>query len=148
MTRGCPLGLVGALSGLNGACPALLLEPLNSALRSADLRLLWRSRSLRASATDSCSLCVKAAEQEEHLSVTALNRQAAHDDLSAVWLIQSVHASRHCKLQHALLCACNLIAKRLPGRHYTPANSKQMCHMQCTPILTDAMRTLSSSWMQ
>ncbi len=76
MTRGRPLGLVGALSGLNGDCPVLLLEPLNSALRSADLRLLWRSKSLRASATDSCSLCVKAAEQNKHLSVTALNKQS------------------------------------------------------------------------
>jgi len=95
VTRGRPLGLVGALSGLNGVCPVLLLEPLNSALRSADLRLLWRSKSLRASATDSCSLCVKAAEQKEHLSVTALNRQATHDDLSAFWLIQIAHASRY-----------------------------------------------------
>ena len=95
MTTGRPLGLVGALSGLNGDCPVLLLEPLNSALRSADLRLLWRSKSLRASATDSCSLCVKAAEQKEHLSVIALNRQAVHDDIQAVPLIQNAHASRH-----------------------------------------------------
>jgi len=93
--RGRPLGLVGALSGLNGDCPVLLLEPLNSALRSADLRLLWRSKSLRASATDSCSLCVKAEEQKEHLSVTALNRQVVHDEFEVVSLIQSAHASRY-----------------------------------------------------
>ena len=53
-TCGAP-GLCSVLSRPAGGCPALLGEE-SSALESADLRLLWRSKSVRASAMDSCNL--------------------------------------------------------------------------------------------